>query len=125
MRTCLLLFALFVSVLCGPALAGAACVQEVGGVLTSTLSWNNTDTTDPVTIFRASKSGGPYTNIGTVNPGVLTFIDTSVPAPAAGVKQSYFYVVQNISPAAGPSPNSNEVCKDFFGIPPAPVLSIQ
>ena len=103
-----------------PAQAQAACVQEVGGVLSASLAWTNPDVIDPVGILRGTTTGGPYTQIATVPAGTLTYVDTTV---KAGI--TYSYVVQNQSVAAGPSANSNEVCKTFFAVPPAPVLTIK
>jgi fibronectin type 3 domain-containing protein len=99
----------------------AVCSLESGGVNTATLSWDNTDAVDPVNILRSTTSGGPYSVVATVPAGILTYVD-----PVAAIGATYYYTVRNNSAAAGVGPNSNEVCKTFFAIPPAPTnLSAQ
>ena len=115
-------FSMIGIVLAYASIVSAACVQESAGTLTSVLTWQTTDTVDPVTVFRSTTSGSGYVSVGTAPAGVLTFTD-KVPAPTGTI--TYYYVVEAISPQAGPSANSNEACKTFFGVPPVPVLSIQ
>ena len=101
-----------------PSIAQTACATEAGGVLTSTLTWTDADTVDPVGILRGTTTGGPYTQIATAPAASLTYTDP-ITAPATG-SVSYYYVVNNQSAASGTSPNSNEGCKTFFAKPSAP-----
>jgi hypothetical protein len=85
----------------------------------ATLTWSWAQGTgDPVTGFHIQRSlttGGPYTVVGTVPSGTLTYLDTAV---TAGV--TYFYVVTAYN-SAGDSLKSNEVsCLPPFQIPGAP-----
>jgi hypothetical protein len=117
MRKLMKTLVLLLGVLLLPTLAHAVCTQETGGVLTSILTWANTDSTDPVGILRSTVSGGPYTQIATVNAGVTTYTDQPITPPV-----TYYYVTQNQSVANGNSVNSNEVCKIFFA--PAPPINV-
>jgi len=66
-------------------------------------------------IQRSATAGGPYTVVGTVPVGTLTYLDTSVTAG-----QSYFYVVTAYN-SGGDSSRSNEVaCTIPFQAPRTP-----
>ena len=84
-----------------------------------TLNWSwSQGTGDPATGFhvqRGSTTGGPYTTVGTVPVGTLTYLDTAVT-----VGTTYYYVVTAYN-SAGDSPRSNEVAAVVpFQAPAAP-----
>ncbi len=70
------------------------------------LSWVAGVGGDPVTGFHVQRgmiSGGPYTIVGTVPAGTLTYLDVNVTAGS-----TYYYVVTAYN-AGGESSKSNEV----------------
>jgi len=98
-----------------PVEAAETCVTQTAGETSTTLTWQNTDTTDPVVVERTLTSGGPYTVIATTTPGVLTYTDAGLPVGA-----TYYYVVYNKSTTLGNSAISNEACKTIGNPPVAP-----
>ncbi len=83
-----------------------------------TLAWLAGVGGDPATGFhvqRSATTGGPYTIVGTVPVGTLTYLDTAV-----AVGATYFYVVTAYN-SAGDSSKSNEVsCTLPFQAPAPP-----
>jgi hypothetical protein len=53
-------------------------------------------------IYRATTSGGPYTNVGSVGAGTTSFVDPTVSIT------TYFYVVTAVASGGAQSVNSNE-----------------
>lgn len=80
-----------------PAPTGLAAT---GSVATITLNWTGAGAPDGYGVFRATVSGGPYTNLGTCV--TTSFVDNDV-IPGT----TYYYVVAAFN-AAGYSSNSNE-----------------
>ncbi len=83
-----------------------------------TLTWLAGVGGDPATGFhvqRSATTGGPYTIVGTVPVGTLTYLDTAV-----AVGATYYYVVTAYN-AGGDSIKSNEVsCTLPFQAPAPP-----
>ncbi|MDE2099291.1 MAG: hypothetical protein KGL39_18705 [Patescibacteria group bacterium] len=117
----LLAVALVLSLTPSIAKAATSCAQQQAGELTSSLTWTTTDTitTHTFNVLRSMTAGSETVLLNI--PFGTTYIDT-VPAPTADT--TYYYEIQDKGPG-GLSPLSNEVCKTFFAVPPAPVLSIK
>jgi hypothetical protein len=85
------------------AALGGAC--SAGNPHTATLSWTASITPNvSYNIYRATTTGGPYTKIGSVGVGVVSYIDGTA---LAG--QKYFYVVRAMDNTNTESVNSTEV----------------
>jgi hypothetical protein len=85
------------------AALGGAC--SAGNPHTATLSWTASVTPNVTyNIYRATTTGGPYTKIGSVGVGVVSYIDSSA---LAGEK--YFYVIRAMDNTNAESANSSEV----------------
>jgi hypothetical protein len=85
------------------AALGGAC--SAGNPHTATLSWTASTTPNvSYNIYRSSTAGGPYTKVGSVGVGVVSYIDTQA---LAG--QTYFYVVRAVDSTNTESANSNQV----------------
>lgn len=70
-----------------------------------TISWS--PSTSPVTgynVYRATKTGGPYTKLNFVPASTTRYTDTAVDAG-----HTYFYVVTSVDPRSVESPQSKEV----------------
>jgi hypothetical protein len=84
------------------AALGGACVA--GNAHTATLSWTASVTPNvSYNVYRATTSGGPYTKVGSVGVGVVSYIDSTA---LAG--QTYFYVIRAVDSTNTESANSNE-----------------
>jgi hypothetical protein len=82
------------------------------------LSWSADSTaTGGFNIYRGTVSGGPYTAIGNVPAGTLTYSDTT---GTGGVE--YYYVITALDTASPPdeSAYSNQVSASFLVNPAAP-----
>jgi hypothetical protein len=85
------------------AALGGAC--SAGNLHTATLSWVASTTPNvSYNIYRSSTAGGPYTKIGSVPVGVVSYIDS-----LALAGEIYFYVVRAVDSTNSESANSNEV----------------
>jgi len=69
-----------------------------------TLSWTAVPNAVTYNILRGTVSGGPYTQIATVNAPTTTYIDNTASYPT-----TYFYVVTASAPTIGTSAFSNQV----------------
>lgn len=84
------------------AALGGSCVA--GNPHTATLNWTASVTPNvSYNVYRATTSGGPYTKVGSVGVGVVSYIDSTA---LAG--QTYFYVIRAVDGTNTESANSNE-----------------
>lgn len=96
-----------------PAPAVPTALAAVAGNGVVTLTWTASSGALTYNVKRASKTGGPYTQLA--NPSSATYTDTAVTNGTA-----YFYVVSSLD-AAGESSNSAEVsATPQFPIPAVP-----
>jgi hypothetical protein len=85
------------------AALGGACVA--GNPHTAVLSWTASVTPNvSYNVYRATTSGGPYTKVGSVGVGVVSYTDS-----LALSGQTYFYVVRAVDSTNTESVNSTEV----------------
>lgn len=91
-------------------------VIAVGGDKTVSLKWDSVSAATSYKVKRSTTTGGPYTDVATVNGNVYGYLDNSV---VNGT--TYYYVVTAVN-AAGESSNSNEASATPNGtvVPPTP-----
>lgn len=111
MKTLLALVAILLSV--------AACPAQIQPHPSASLTWAWVQGTgDPATGFHVQRSGttgGPYTTVGTVPLGTLTYLDTAV---TPGV--TYYYVVTAYNPGGDSAFSNQAVCVIPFQAPISP-----
>jgi len=89
-------------------LISTACYAQAAHSVT--LSWSWSQGTGPAAtgfnIYRATTAAGPFTNIGNVALGTLTFTDSSAAVQTAG--SSFVYQVTAFNPTSESTP-SNQI----------------
>ncbi len=98
-------------------LISVALAQQPHGSASLTWSWSQ-GTGDPATgfhVWRSTTAGGPYTTVGTVPVGTLTYLDAGLTIGA-----TYFYTVSAYNPAGDSSKSGEVTCVVPFQIPGAP-----
>jgi hypothetical protein len=84
------------------AALGGAC--SAGNPHTVTLNWTASTTPNvSYNIYRSTTAGGPYTKVGSVGVGVVSYIDST---SLAG--QTYFYIARAVDSTNSESVDSNQ-----------------